>query len=310
MAKSYNETLAGLQENGIASLREAWGDISNQANMNLGDDVSLKYRHAEVKTKDLSEKEVVEFLKAGLFELHKKRPAWSSTLLSLWYASPLLPGVFDQLIIDEASQCDVISIIPAMYRAKRAVFIGDPEQFEPIFTMTMGLHSWILKQYMAGSNALSRFQYYNANAYDVMKPIKGCPFSMLKEHFRCASGIASYFGNAFYGGQLRYLAKDHDMKFPKYLECKDSIQWIDVPDDMDKEIEQVAETYKKLVESCYEGTIGIICPIRQYTDDIIKRLQNKQIYDEQKVMVNTSYKFQGGRARCHYLHACVELCDY
>ena len=46
---------------------------------------------------------------------------------------PLKPGMFDCVIIDEASFCRANSAIPALYRAKHAVIIGDPMQLRPIY---------------------------------------------------------------------------------------------------------------------------------------------------------------------------------
>ncbi len=38
------------------------------------------------------------------------------------------PEVFDLLVIDEATQCTLTNLLPMIYRAKRIVVIGDPEQ--------------------------------------------------------------------------------------------------------------------------------------------------------------------------------------
>ena len=59
-------------------------------------------------------------------------PAWAVTALSARGQLPLDPGKFDLVVIDEASQCDIASAIPLLYRAKRAVIIGDPKQLRHI----------------------------------------------------------------------------------------------------------------------------------------------------------------------------------
>jgi hypothetical protein len=41
---------------------------------------------------------------------------------------PMQPGLFDLLVIDEATQCTLTSLLPLIFRAKRLVVIGDPEQ--------------------------------------------------------------------------------------------------------------------------------------------------------------------------------------
>ena len=55
-------------------------------------------------------------------------PCWAVTSLSARGRLPMQPGIFDLLVIDEASQCDIASALPLLYRSKRAVIIGDPQQ--------------------------------------------------------------------------------------------------------------------------------------------------------------------------------------
>jgi superfamily I DNA and/or RNA helicase len=62
-------------------------------------------------------------------------PLWSVSNLSARSALPLVPGLFDLVIIDEASQCDIPSIVPLLARSKRAVLAGDPMQLKHISTL-------------------------------------------------------------------------------------------------------------------------------------------------------------------------------
>ena len=41
---------------------------------------------------------------------------------------PLEAGIFDYVILDEASQCNVAYTLPVMYRTNRVLFVGDSEQ--------------------------------------------------------------------------------------------------------------------------------------------------------------------------------------
>jgi len=41
---------------------------------------------------------------------------------------PLEPTFFDLVVIDEASQCDIPSALPLLFRAISVVIIGDPKQ--------------------------------------------------------------------------------------------------------------------------------------------------------------------------------------
>jgi len=55
-------------------------------------------------------------------------PIWIMELDDASRIIPLGPGIFDYVIFDESSQCNIAYGIPAMYRAKKALFVGDSEQ--------------------------------------------------------------------------------------------------------------------------------------------------------------------------------------
>ena len=55
-------------------------------------------------------------------------PCWCTTTYAISNSLPLKPAMFDVVIIDEASQCDIASCFPILFRAKRAVIVGDDKQ--------------------------------------------------------------------------------------------------------------------------------------------------------------------------------------
>jgi len=55
-------------------------------------------------------------------------PVWIMELDDASRIVPLESSIFDYVIFDESSQCNIAYAIPAMYRAKRAIFVGDSEQ--------------------------------------------------------------------------------------------------------------------------------------------------------------------------------------
>ena len=55
-------------------------------------------------------------------------PIWIMELDDASRIVPLEAGIFDYVILDEASQCNVAYTLPVMYRAQRALFVGDSEQ--------------------------------------------------------------------------------------------------------------------------------------------------------------------------------------
>jgi len=55
-------------------------------------------------------------------------PVWIMELDDASRIIPLEPGIFDYVILDEASQCNVAYTLPVMYRTNRVLFVGDSEQ--------------------------------------------------------------------------------------------------------------------------------------------------------------------------------------
>jgi len=61
----------------------------------------------------------------------KAQPVWITASMSA-QSIPMQPGLFDLLVIDEATQCTLTDMLPLIFRAKRLVVVGDPEQLPSI----------------------------------------------------------------------------------------------------------------------------------------------------------------------------------
>jgi very-short-patch-repair endonuclease len=62
-------------------------------------------------------------------------PIWMMELDDASRIIPLKKNLFDYVILDEASQCNIAYTLPVMFRAQRAVFVGDSEQMKDGTTM-------------------------------------------------------------------------------------------------------------------------------------------------------------------------------
>src|SRR5207245_5216140 len=68
-----------------------------------------------------------------------ERAAMLLRLLPVWILAPedvarlfpCQPGLFDVVVVDEASQVDLPSITPIVYRGKKTVIFGDTKQMQP-----------------------------------------------------------------------------------------------------------------------------------------------------------------------------------
>lgn len=115
-------------------------------------------------------------------------------------------GIFDLVIVDEASQSTLASL-PALFRAKQILVVGDDRQVSPD---NVGLN-------MEQANALAARHLakqvpmfigplrQESSLYDLASVIFGADRFMLREHFRCAAPIIEFSKRQFYRNELRPL---------------------------------------------------------------------------------------------------------
>ena len=104
---------------------------------------------------------------ARLFEdVSRHISAWCVTNLSASSNLELEPSMFDLLIIDEASQCDIASALPLLYRSKRAVIIGDANQLRHITKIKRHRDQQLQAEYHLSANDQA-FAFSQNSLYDL-----------------------------------------------------------------------------------------------------------------------------------------------
>lgn len=217
-------------------------------------------------------------------------PAWATTMLSLTRSAPCLPAVYDCVVIDEASQCDVPPLIPALYRAKHAVLVGDPQQFPPVVTMRTQRNEYLLNQHHLSDSKYSLYDYSTASAYSVC----GAQRVMLTNHYRCHPDIVDFFNEAFYNNRLNVCTVMDKLKSPSAYGLKSAVEWVDVPNSVDQEIEAVVNHVATLAKNGYTGSVGVITPLRKYALQLDEKLNKYRHAFNGELIVNTVNAFQGG----------------
>ena len=136
-------------------------------------------------------------------------PCWAVTSLSARGRLPFEPGFFDLVVIDEASQCDIASALPLLYRARRAVIIGDPLQLKHVSTVAPQQDRLLLAAHgLAEGHAA--WAYSVNSLFDLAR--SWCRYEdivNLRDHHRSHRDIISFSNRHFYRGALR-IATDHE----------------------------------------------------------------------------------------------------
>ena len=141
-------------------------------------------------------------------------PCWAVTSLSARGRLPMQPGIFDLLVIDEASQCDIASALPLLYRSKRAVIIGDPQQLRHITALSSAKDTQLLSQY--GLNDKYRWSYSAHSLFDLASSLCGSEdIVTLRDHHRSHADIIGFSNERFYEGRLRVATNYSRLRMPQ-----------------------------------------------------------------------------------------------
>ena len=238
--------------------------------------------------------------------LVKKFPSWAVTNLSVGSKTPLVQAMFDLAIIDEASQCDIASAIPILFRAKRAAVVGDPNQLKHVHNLTLPKDSLFRKKAGLSDLKSQRFSYRETSLYDLFAQTNSVRPHMLRDTYRSSSGIAEYSNSVFYDGALRVATDENNLVLPKGT--KAGIHWTDVAGEIrsagrsgcvsDREIEQVYDlVYTILVKNNFAGSVGVVTPFRIQANRLRDRIFEGEIpyalLQNANVVIDTSHGFQG-----------------
>ncbi len=222
---------------------------------------------------------------------------WAVTSLSV-RRFPTEPGLFDLVVIDEASQCSIPQALPLLFRAKRALIIGDPMQLTHIAEISLEKEAAKRKAAGLAADWLEDRQlaYRRHSAFHAMERAAGRNH-LLDEHYRCHPLIAAVVNRMFYGGRLTVLTdtqKQNRIGRPAIAWAQVNGQSTRPPDGRSwvnqAEAVKVNECVSYLLQELpSDATVGVVTPFRPQASLIARRWR-----DEPRVRVGTAHTFQGG----------------
>ena len=114
--------------------------------------------------------------------LLKHFPLWAVTNLSIRSRIPLVSGLFDLAIIDEASQCDIPSAIPILFRANRVGVVGDPHQLSHVTKIKRSRDAQLRERHEIIHINEQRYSYPDTSLYDLFAQTNGVNPTLLRRH--------------------------------------------------------------------------------------------------------------------------------
>lgn len=135
-------------------------------------------------------------------------PCW---VLPQWRVSETIPsevGLFDLVIIDEASQSDIWAL-PVLLRGKKLLIVGDRKQVSPsAIGMAEQRITDLISRFLSNQPFGSEMTP-EKSIYDLASVIFASNSVMLKEHFRCVPAIIEFSNREFYQNDIVPLRIPH-----------------------------------------------------------------------------------------------------
>lgn len=188
--------------------------------------------------------------------------------------------LYDYVIIDEASQVDIVTGAMALSCAKNAVIVGDDKQLPNVVRPEdLERANWIFEK----SGIPDAYRYSNSFLSSVNFALKSIPKILLKEHYRCHPKIIDFCNHKFYNGQLSIMTEDHGetdvfivVKTPAGNHCRTRYN--------QREIDTIREEILPKLKESEIANMGVIAPYNNQADAIRAQLNLES---------STVHKFQG-----------------
>jgi hypothetical protein len=227
-------------------------------------------------------------------------PAWACTSRSLCQVLPATPALFDIVVIDEASQCDLALASVALMRAKRAVVVGDPNQLRHVSFLSRAREHASFVRSEFTPEMQQRF-HYRRSLFDVAADaVDQRHFFLLDEHFRSHPQIIEFSNRRFYDEQLHIMTGRPSRQPQSAI----SVSMVDGHRELDSsvnraEVDAVLEEVRSITSD--QGgskavSIGVVSPFRDHADAIRERLlreYSSEVLSRHSIVVGTAHSLQG-----------------
>ncbi len=219
--------------------------------------------------------------------------------------------LFDYLIIDEASQVDILTAVLAFSCCKNIVVIGDSRQLPHI--ISSAIDRGLFEEERLKYSVAEGYDYVKHSVLSSLKTIykKRLPITLLKEHYRCHPAIIQFCNQRFYNNELVIMTKDEGLASPfviyntnKGNHCRSVLYKGKRQFENQRQMDVVTTELLPAIDTLRYKEFGIISPYR-YQADCMRRAV------PESVEVDTIHKFQGREKDViAFMTVCNEINDF
>lgn len=199
--------------------------------------------------------------------------------------------LFDYVIMDEASQIDLVTAAISLSCAKNAIFVGDLMQLQHVVKNASEIHQFFKSTEKLLSPCFEYTKYSILKCLDELYQEK-IEKTLLNEHYRSDPYIINFCNKKFYDNKL-VIMRNHETGNGIFYSYEDGTGDTN---------ENINYWEAKLVIKCVQDllnkkqqSIGVIAPFVNQSD-LIKTLKESVLKDEKtanSIIVSTVHKFQG-----------------
>jgi len=252
-------------------------------------------------------------------ELEKCRdaiPAWVMPLYRVFESVTPAPGIFDVVIVDEASQCGPESLL-LFYLAKKIIIVGDDKQISP---SNIGIDKdqakSLLAQHLSGIDLAETFDV-DSSLFDHGQVRLGKRIT-LHEHFRCMPEIIRFSNDLCYKGALVPLRQYPPKRLAPFV-ARRILDGKREGGSTSAKNQAEAEAIVDAIAACCadpmykDKSMGVISLLGEHQAKLIERLLLKRIgaeeIDRRRIVCGDAYSFQGDERHVIFLSLVVAVKD-
>ncbi len=219
-------------------------------------------------------------------------PLWIGTVTDVEELLPSEPGLFDLVIMDEASHIDQIRAAPVLARARRALIVGDPQQLRFVSFVADVDVAATLDRYGLDP----RVDVRRVSVFDLAAG--AAPVTWLDEHFRSVPQLIGFSAQRFYGDRIAVATRHPGNESVRAIEV------VPVPTGADEggvnraEVAAAVSAVRRLAGQGW-ASIGVVTPFRAQADALESALVEAFSVTEIErfgLRVGTVHSFQGSEA--------------
>ncbi|MBN2291888.1 MAG: hypothetical protein JXM70_05650 [Pirellulales bacterium] len=244
-------------------------------------------------------------------------PIWLTTIADVSEVLPLKPEMFDLVVIDEATQCDISSCLPVLQRARRAVIVGDPNQLRHVSFLSRQRQQSIGEQNELDRTQQDLFPYREKSILDLLGDTISTQQQVLflEEHYRSMPQIINFSNDEFYAGSLKVMTQrpetvDLQCVRLRYIPDGQKVRGMNDREAralVDEVVARIEAEKEMPQEVCH--SLGVLSPFRDQVDHIFSLLEERLPLDainKHNLMVGTAHTFQGEERDAMYLSLVVD----